>query len=232
VYLPTYAAVASLRIGVEPTATLQPLRPYSADEKPILIWGSSIAQGGVVTNAGMTWPSNLQRIMDRPLLNFGFSGSCEMQPAIAAVLGALKPSVFVMDCLPNMQQDSPEQVSNATLAVLKLLRKALGDSVPIITLEGHEYTNNWIKVAQAVGQDGLCSAQHTAVSELQKVVPNLHYTSSLGKLGDDNAVAGESTGGMGVHPTALAHLHMAEFVAQKLHAIERGASPVGGQIAS
>ena len=116
VYLPTYAAVASLRIGVEPGASLRPLRPYAATEKPILVWGSSIAQGGVVTNAGMTWPSNLQRILDRPLLNFGFSGSCEMQPSVAAVLGALKPSVFVMDCLPNMQQDSTGEVTNATLA--------------------------------------------------------------------------------------------------------------------
>ena len=74
VYLPTYASVVSLRIGVEAGSFLKPLHLYSPQEKPILIWGSSIAQGGVVTNSGMTWPSNLQRIMDRPLLNFGFSG--------------------------------------------------------------------------------------------------------------------------------------------------------------
>jgi hypothetical protein len=38
----------------------------------------------VVQNAGMTWPMCLQRILDRPLLNFGFSGSCEMQEDVAS----------------------------------------------------------------------------------------------------------------------------------------------------
>ena len=105
--------------------------------------------------------------------------------------------------------------------MLTQLRAALGPGVPMLVLEGHEYTNNWIKLAQAAGQDGLCTAQHAAVTSLQKTVPNLYYASSHGKLGDDKAVAGESTGGMGVHPTALAHLHMAEFVAAKLRAISK-----------
>ena len=60
-----------------------------------------------------------------------------MQPSVAAVLSSLKPSVFVMDCLPNMQQDSGEQVSNATISVLTQIRRALGPDVPILTLEGH-----------------------------------------------------------------------------------------------
>ena len=78
-----------------------------------------------------------------------------------------------------------------------------------------------IKTAQAANEDGLCSAQHAAVTKLQATVPNLHYATSAGKLGNDPAVAGESTGGMGVHPTALAHLHMAEFVAGKLRTIDQ-----------
>jgi hypothetical protein len=85
VYLPTYASVASLQIGVEKGSCLKPLHLYSSQEKPILVWGSSIAQGGVVTNSGMTWPSNLQRIMDRPLLNFGFSGPLPPLPPLHLV---------------------------------------------------------------------------------------------------------------------------------------------------
>lgn len=141
VYLPTYATVASLQIGVEPGSTLVPLRLYPADEKPIVLWGSSIAQGCAVTNAGMSWPSNLQRILDTPLLNFGFSGSCQMQPSVAAVLSELKPSVFIMDCLPNMQDAAPDSIFNQTIVILTQLRKALGAEVPIVVLEGHEYTN-------------------------------------------------------------------------------------------
>lgn len=48
----------------------------------------------------------------------------------------LKPSVFVMDCLPNM---NAETVNSRAPAVLKQLRDGLGPDVPIVVLEGHTY---------------------------------------------------------------------------------------------
>ena len=124
-----------------------------------------------------------------------------------------------MDCLPNMQQDSAASVYNATVAVLRQLRAAYGPAVPLLVLEGHEYTNNWIKPQQAANEDGLCATQRTAFESLQSEVPNLHYAGSSGKLGPDADVASESTGGIGVHPSQLAHLHMAQFAADKLRAL-------------
>ena len=58
--------------------------------------------------------------------------------------------------------------------------------------------------------------QASAVAALQGRFPNLHYTGAARKLGDDVDVAQDSTGGIGVHPTQLAHLHMAEYVAATL----------------
>ena len=234
VYLPVWTAVSDLRIGVgvgdggggggTGTATLAPLQPYAATVAPVVVWGSSIAQGGVVNNAGMTWPMALQRALDLPVLNFGFSGSCGMQQSVATVLtqatsGGPPPAAFVMDCLPNMQQDSAALVFNSTVAVLRQLRAAYGPTVPLLVLEGHEYTTNWIKPQQRRNEDGLCAAQRSAFEALQSNVPNLHYASSTGKLGPDDSVARESTGGIGVHPTQLAHFHMAQFAAQKLRAL-------------
>ena len=116
VYLPIYSACGNLTVGVTPpNSALLPLTPhtYTPNERPVYVWGSSIAQGGVVTNAGMTWPSNLQRILGIPLLNFGFSGSCGMQPSVAAQLAKAQPPprAFLIDCLPNLQQDSAPQVT-------------------------------------------------------------------------------------------------------------------------
>ena len=113
VYLPTYIACGNLTVGVKPpTAALMPLKQYDPSERPLYVWGSSIAQGGVVTNAGMTWPSNLQRILGVPMLNFGFSGSCGMQPTVAAQLAKAQPPprALLIDCLPNLQQASATQV--------------------------------------------------------------------------------------------------------------------------
>jgi hypothetical protein len=56
--------------------------PYAA-KLPVLIWGSSIGQGGVVQNAGMPWISQVGRSLEREVYNFGFSGSCLMQPEVA-----------------------------------------------------------------------------------------------------------------------------------------------------
>ena len=75
-------------------------------------------------------------------------------------------------------------------------------------------------MSQATQQLALASAQQTAVRALvASGVMNLHYVEGKGKLGSDPAVVQESTGGMGVHPSSLAHLHMAKFVADKLRDI-------------
>ena len=104
--------------------------------------------------------------------------------------------------------------------MIKQLRDLLGPHVPIIVLEGHIYTNNWIKTSQASQQLSLASAQHTAVNAIiQSGDTNLHYVEGEGKLGDDPVVVQESTGGIGVHPSSLAHLHMAQFVADKIRHI-------------
>ncbi len=66
------------------------------------------------TACGADWPLALHhgslfdrarsvgRILDREVLNLGFSGNCRMQAEVAALLVELKPSAFVVDCLPNM----------------------------------------------------------------------------------------------------------------------------------
>jgi hypothetical protein len=81
-------------------------------------------------------------------------------------------------------------------------------------LEGHRYTNDWIKVNQAAVELGLARAQREAVVKLAGLgMVGLHYVTGEGKLGSDPLAAMESTGGMGVHPSSLAHLHIAEYLA-------------------
>merc|ERR1719506_3204960 len=99
-----------------------------------------------------------------------------------------------MDCLPNMDGDDPGHVANATSEVLAVL-EAHFPGVPILVLEGHDYTNNWIKPAQAAVQKGLQKAQASVVAALRVTHPNLHYASSVGKLGDDLDVVQDSTSG-------------------------------------
>ena len=57
------------------------------------------------THVGLTWIVDLGRILNREVINMGFSGACVMQPEVAKYLVELKPSLFIMDCLPNMNAE-------------------------------------------------------------------------------------------------------------------------------
>ena len=206
--------VSSVKIGVPAAASLTAFEPHKA-QKPVAIWASSIGQGGVVQNAGMTWISNVGRILDREVLNLGFSGNCRMQPEVAALLVELKPSVFVVDCLPNMDA---ALVAARAPALFKQLRAGLGPKVPILVVEGHTYSNAWILPSVEAGQQAKRAAQKAAFDAAAKTDKHIHYLAGDGKLaslGDDVAQS-DATSGIGVHPTNAAHLHIAQYVAASI----------------
>ena len=213
VYFPTHIPVDSLTVGVGAGSSLAAYRPH-AGQAPVAIWASSIGQGGVVQNAGMTWISNVGRLLDREVLNFGFSGNCEMQAEVAKYLVELKPSVFVMDCLPNMDASS---VSVNAPSVLKQLRAGLGPRVPILVLEGHTYGNGWILPSVKSSQAAKRAAQRGAFEQQAKTDKNIFYAGGDGKLASFSPQQmTEATGGVGVHPTNIAHLRIAEYVAAQI----------------
>src|SRR5690606_15666050 len=78
-FLPLYSAVDYLEVGVNAGATFTPLAPPEG-EKPIVMYGSSIVQGGCASRTGMAHPAILRRWLDREVVNLGFSGSAKMEP--------------------------------------------------------------------------------------------------------------------------------------------------------
>ena len=73
------------QVGVPEGASLEAYRPH-AGQRPVLVWASSIGQGGVVQNAGLPWISHAGRVLRREVLNFGFAGLCRMQPQVATIV--------------------------------------------------------------------------------------------------------------------------------------------------
>ncbi len=102
-YLPLYNGTKSLEIGVPSGATLDPAAPRPDGlRRPIVVYGTSIAQGGCASRPGMAWPAILGRLLDRPVINLGFSGSGTMEPPVAEPLAELDPAAYVIDCVWNM----------------------------------------------------------------------------------------------------------------------------------
>ena len=131
-YLPLYNEVTELKIGVEPSALIEPA-PQRLGERPrpIVFYGTSITQGGCASRSGMCHPAILGRWLDREVINLGFSGAGKMEPELAQLLGELDPALFVLECLPNM---TTAMVRERVAPFVRALRKAR-PTTPILLVE-------------------------------------------------------------------------------------------------
>ncbi|MEM9142286.1 MAG: SGNH/GDSL hydrolase family protein, partial [Bacteroidota bacterium] len=102
-FLPLYNQVMDLEIGTKPDTYFEVL-PVRKD-KPIVVYGTSIAQGACASRPGMAWTALLGRKMDRPLVNLGFSGSGRLDTAVIDLLTEIDAKIYILDCMPNLTQN-------------------------------------------------------------------------------------------------------------------------------
>lgn len=139
-YLPLYNSVEWLEIGVDENALFEPLPVRQ--EKPIVVYGTSIAQGGCASRPGMAWTSILERKMDRPLINLGFSGNGRLEKEVIDLIAEIDAKIYILDCLPNLtlnENRSAEEVYNLIVSSVKQLRQNL--TTPILLVENDGYSN-------------------------------------------------------------------------------------------
>jgi lysophospholipase L1-like esterase len=134
-FLPLYNAVSWLEIGVPREAgfTPMPLQP----EKPIVVYGTSIAQGACASRPGMAWTSILERELDRPLINLGFSGNGQLENSVIDLLTEIDAKIYVLDCLPNLTAGSgfsAEEVEKRIVSSVKRIQQRR-PGVPILLTE-------------------------------------------------------------------------------------------------
>lgn len=123
-YLPLYNTVSWMEIGVPSGDTIIPL-PQRA-EKPIVAYGTSIAQGGCASRPGMAWPAIVERNLDRPLINLGFSGNGRLDPEVISLIAEIDAKVYVLDCLPNLVNPDnfpPEEVDKRIVNAVRMIRE-------------------------------------------------------------------------------------------------------------
>lgn len=143
-YLPLYNSVKWLEIGVPKGATLTPL-PVRAD-KPIVVYGTSIAQGACASRPGMAWPAILGRKLDRPVINLGFSGNGRLEKEIVTLLPEIDAKLYVLDCLPNLVATvgiKPDTIKSRVVDAVKTLRRQR-PGVPVLLVEHAGYTEGGI----------------------------------------------------------------------------------------
>jgi lysophospholipase L1-like esterase len=134
-YLPLYNTVTWLAIGVPDNSSFRFMR--LSPEKPIVVYGTSIAQGACASRPGMAWTALLQQRLDRPLINLGFSGSGKLETSVIALMNEIDARLYVLDCIPNLTAragiTNPE-LENRIMAAVKALKEKR-PHVPVLLVE-------------------------------------------------------------------------------------------------
>ena len=137
-FLPLYNEVENLEVGVEGTAFFNALPQRK--ERPIVAYGTSICQGACASRSGMAWTTILERNLERPVVNLGFSGNGRLEPALIDLMAEIDAKLYILDCLPNLNPEK-DDVHQLTMAAVKKLR-AKRPTIPIILSAHIGYANS------------------------------------------------------------------------------------------
>jgi len=202
-YLPLYDGLNSLEIGVKSTAVIgTPLYNFPQTEKPVVVYGTSITQGGCASRAGMSYTNILSRMLNREIVNLGFSGNGQLDLEIAGHMAGIDASCFVMDCLPNCTK---EQMNEKYVRFIEIIREKK-PNVPILMVENILFPHMYFSqsVFKNIREKNEC-LKKIYLELKSKGDRHIYYLKADKLIGDDY----ESTVD-GVHLTDLGFLRMAQ----------------------
>ena len=166
-YFPLYNSVQWMEIGIPEGVLFSPMP--TRKEKPIVVYGTSIAQGGCASRPGMAWPAILGRKLDRPIINLGFSGNGRLEKEVIGLMGEIDAKMYVLDCLPNLDASDAskyEQVKNLVIQSVKQLRQQ-GSTIPILLVEHCGFSDEEVNLARKKNVIALNQAQREALEQLK-----------------------------------------------------------------
>lgn len=202
-YLPLYDGLASLEIGVNVNSEIgQPLVDSPRTGAPVVFYGTSITQGGCASRAGMSYPNILSRMLDREIVNLGFSGNGQLDLEVAEAMATIDASCFVIDCLPNV---SVAQMNEKYSRFLEILREKKPDT-PILLVETILFPHrHFDQTVFTLLQQKNETLQRIFTEQKKGGDRNIYYLKSDKLIGDDQEATVD-----GVHLTDLGFLRMAD----------------------
>jgi len=211
-YLPLYNSVKWLEVGVPEGSHIA----FEKDEsqKPIVVYGTSIAQGACASRPSMAWTTILERKSGRQVVNLGFSGSGRMEPELFDLLSEIDAGMYIIDCLPNLDAESP--IVELTLNGCHKLREK--HDCPILLVEHNGYPGTPTSAERVDVENGkLREAYRTLLAE---GVRDIHYLST------EEFDFGPECTVEGVHPNDMGMMRMADAHLAKITGILPQAKPM------
>jgi len=200
---PLYGGIEKVLIGLEEGAVLE--APEPLDPGRIVIYGTSITQGGCASRPGLSFTNILSRRLKSEFLNFGFSGNAFGEIEIARILAKIENvKMYILDYEANGG-------TNGKLALtlepfIKTIREA-HPLVPIAVLSRIKYLFDDLHEEMGIRRQGIRQFQIDTVTKLRNQNDaNLHFIDGSALLGDDYS---EFTVD-GIHPNDLGFMKIAD----------------------
>lgn len=124
---PLYNKVDDVFIALDEDAIIEAPTPYTI-EKPFVIYGSSITQGGCASHPGNAYANVLSRRFDADIMNLGFSSGAKGEQSMAEYISSIDISLFIYDYDHNA---SVSHLAETHEPFFKTFRKAQPDT-PVI----------------------------------------------------------------------------------------------------
>ena len=180
VYLPSYAHVNSLEIGVDNGTTINAI-PSPFKHKIVFI-GSSLTHGEGNPRPGLIYVSQLGRRLCVETPNLGHSGQCKLQQHFVDIVCDNEADAFVFDAFSNSTADI---INERLYDFVKQIRAKHKDT-PLIFLQTEKRAGAFFDLGARKRNDD----QRAAAEKLMKVVckdfKNVYFINPAFDLGTDN----------------------------------------------
>lgn len=213
-YLPLYNSVERMEIGIGATKNLQFVKQSS---KPIVVYGTSIAQGACASRPGLAWTNILGRSFDNEVINLAFSGNGRLEKPLLDLINEEEATAFILDCIPNLaitKDRSEAQLDSLISSAVKLLR-AKHPNTPIILAEHSSSETPGFQNIHTMHEYGKSSK--VAASTFQRLhesgIKHLYFVSSKEFGLDINSTVDYA------HPNDIGMMKIADAYAKVLHKI-------------
>ena len=183
-------------------------------DEPVVIYGTSITQGGCASRPGMAYTNILSRYFNTEVINLGFSGNGKGEPEVIKTISEISsPKALILD----YEANSMDIVKlKETLPVAVEILRARHPSTPIIVISRISFASDLVQAHPKEQRKQSNAFQLELVREKRKAGDeNIHFINGEDLLGSD---FDECTVD-GVHPTDWGFMRMAKALEPQLAGI-------------
>ena len=200
---PLYNGVNWLKIGLDEKAILDKPSPR-AIKKPIVIYGTSITQGGAASRPGMAFTNIISRKLNVEILNFGFSGNGQNDLKIAEILSEIEnPAMIIIDSEANSL--SVKAINERVPRFLEILRQK-HPCVPILVISKVKYGPRYAAECPVFKEE----FKRIVAERIQAGDSNIHFLDGSDFFGPEDEFFDCTTDS--AHPNDLGFFRMAKAI--------------------